>query len=83
MMSVVCSGTPSFFNVNHMAERGTESYAYFRSTQLKNDLALCSHDFSRSWRTEKIISVQLLEPLKPHCDSGSVPPQQDFVILFE
>ena len=48
-----------------------KSYAFFQSTNMKNNLALCSNAFSASWHMGKIISTQPFPIRKPHYDSGS------------
>ena len=71
MSSIVGSGTPSLLSASHNASRGTESYAFFKSMNTRNDFAQCSQDFSTSWHTVNIISEQPRSLLKPHWDSGS------------
>ena len=65
------SGMPSLPNASQSAWRGTESYAFFRSTKTQNSFWRCSYDFSMSWRMEKMASAQPRPGRKPHWDSGS------------
>ena len=70
-MLINTSGTPSFPSTFQRASRGTESYAFLKSTNIKNCFVQCSTAFSEICRRVNIISLQPRPFLKPHCDSGS------------
>ena len=71
VMSIRWSGTPSFLKATHRASLGTESYAFFKSTNIKYCFAQCSITFSVSCLMVNIISAHPRPLLKPHWDSGN------------
>ena len=65
------SSTLNFFNTCHKASRGSESYAFLRSTKRTKRRLLCSLIFPTNWQATKIMSIQLWPCQNLHWESGS------------
>ena len=65
------SGTPNSLGTVHRTQCGTKPYAFLRSMKVIKSFILFSKDFFTSCRTVKVIYMQLLPFLNPHCDSGN------------